>query len=196
MQSLFPKGQKVVIPKEMPSNIFIKIIQYIAYEKLDFAMKEVIFELLSIDVNSSYSIGNESNSNLNLNENEPANNMSTLYNNLNNVYNSNNVESQSNTNVSNLNTQNSFLNNNLISNAYKQSKENLVIHPLRMEIGLRAFIQIADTLQFQKENGGLSPPNMPSTFNTASPHFNESLSLYIPSSTSSLSTLFIKNKEN
>lgn len=169
----------------MPSNIFIKIIQYIAYEKLDFAMKEVIFELLSIDVNSSYSIGNESNSNLNLNENEPANNMSTLYNNLNNVYNSNNVESQSNTNVSNLNTQNSFLNNNLSSNAYKQSKENLVIHPLRMEIGLRAFIQIADSLQYQKENG-ISPPTMPSTFNTA--QTNESLSIYLQTTNTNINS--------
>lgn len=30
ISSLFPKGQKVVTPKEMPLNIFVKIIQFIA----------------------------------------------------------------------------------------------------------------------------------------------------------------------
>ncbi|KAG7267513.1 hypothetical protein CRUP_003412 [Coryphaenoides rupestris] len=32
----------------MPLNIFVKIIQFIAQEKLDFAMKEIIFDLLSV----------------------------------------------------------------------------------------------------------------------------------------------------
>ena len=30
ISSLFPKGQKVVTPKDMPLNIFVKIIQFIA----------------------------------------------------------------------------------------------------------------------------------------------------------------------
>lgn len=50
-QSIFPRGSKIVNPKDMPVNIYVKIIQYIAYEKLDFAMKEIIYELLSIDTN-------------------------------------------------------------------------------------------------------------------------------------------------
>ena len=172
LQCLFPKSQKIVIPKEMPANIFVKIIQYIAYEKLDFAMKEIVYELLSIDVNSSYASNSEISTNNNSNENEfnlNSNNMSSAQ--------SGGVDSQINgSNSSNLNTQNAFLNNNLSSNAFKTSKENLIIHPLRMEIGLRAFIQIADTLQFQIENG-TSPPTMPSTFNTF--QNNEHLSIYL-----------------
>lgn len=50
VQTLFPRNAKIVQPKEMPSTIFVKIISYIAYERLDFAMKEIIYELLSIDV--------------------------------------------------------------------------------------------------------------------------------------------------
>lgn len=50
VQSLFPRGSKLVNPKEMPTSIFVKIISYIAHEKLDFAMKEIVYELLSIDV--------------------------------------------------------------------------------------------------------------------------------------------------
>jgi len=30
ISSLFPRGQKVVFPKDMPLNIFVKIIQFIA----------------------------------------------------------------------------------------------------------------------------------------------------------------------
>ncbi|PIO24097.1 hypothetical protein AB205_0205340 [Aquarana catesbeiana] len=32
----------------MPLNIFVKIIQFIAQERLDFAMKEIIFDLLCV----------------------------------------------------------------------------------------------------------------------------------------------------
>ncbi|XP_051521326.1 protein furry homolog [Myxocyprinus asiaticus] len=46
--TLFPKGSRSVVPKDMPLNIFIKIIQFIAQERLDFAMKEVIFDLLCV----------------------------------------------------------------------------------------------------------------------------------------------------
>lgn len=46
--TLFPKGSRVVVPRDMPLNIFVKIIQFIAQERLDFAMKEIIFDLLSV----------------------------------------------------------------------------------------------------------------------------------------------------
>ena len=37
-----------MMPKDMPLNIFIKIIQFIAQERLDFAMREIIFDLLCV----------------------------------------------------------------------------------------------------------------------------------------------------
>ncbi|XP_048776244.2 protein furry homolog-like isoform X2 [Ostrea edulis] len=46
--SLFPKGSKVVTPKDVPLNYFVKMIQFIAKERLDFAMKEIIFDLLCV----------------------------------------------------------------------------------------------------------------------------------------------------
>uniref|UniRef100_A0A3B4BUU4 Furry homolog a (Drosophila) n=1 Tax=Pygocentrus nattereri TaxID=42514 RepID=A0A3B4BUU4_PYGNA len=46
--TLFPKGSRSVVPRDMPLNIFVKIIQFIAQERLDFAMKEVIFDLLCV----------------------------------------------------------------------------------------------------------------------------------------------------
>uniref|UniRef100_A0A671L1U7 Protein furry homolog n=1 Tax=Sinocyclocheilus anshuiensis TaxID=1608454 RepID=A0A671L1U7_9TELE len=47
--NLFPKGSRSVVPKDMPLNIFVKIIQFIAQVSLlDFAMKEVIFDLLCV----------------------------------------------------------------------------------------------------------------------------------------------------
>uniref|UniRef100_A0A8C1XBJ5 Furry homolog a (Drosophila) n=1 Tax=Cyprinus carpio TaxID=7962 RepID=A0A8C1XBJ5_CYPCA len=48
VMTLFPKGSRSVVPKDMPLNIFVKIIQFIAQERLDFAMKEVIFDLLCV----------------------------------------------------------------------------------------------------------------------------------------------------
>ncbi|XP_052797247.1 protein furry-like isoform X3 [Mya arenaria] len=54
ISSLFPRGQKVVFPKDMPLNIFVKIIQFIATERIDFAMKEIIFDLLSIGKKSNF----------------------------------------------------------------------------------------------------------------------------------------------
>ncbi|KAJ8280141.1 hypothetical protein GJAV_G00050990 [Gymnothorax javanicus] len=46
--NLFPKGSRGVVPRDMPLNIFVKIIQFIAQERLDFAMKEIIFDLLCV----------------------------------------------------------------------------------------------------------------------------------------------------
>ncbi|XP_078324714.1 protein furry-like isoform X4 [Crassostrea virginica] len=48
VSSLFPKGSKVVTPKDVPLNYFVKIIQFIAKERLDFAMKEIVFDLLCV----------------------------------------------------------------------------------------------------------------------------------------------------
>ena len=48
VKSLFPTGTKTVVPRDTPLNIFVKIIQFISQEKLDFAMKEIIFDLLSV----------------------------------------------------------------------------------------------------------------------------------------------------
>lgn len=45
---LFPRGSRGVVPREAPLNYFVKIIQFIAQEKLDFAMNDIIFDLLSI----------------------------------------------------------------------------------------------------------------------------------------------------
>ncbi|ESO09038.1 hypothetical protein HELRODRAFT_109994 [Helobdella robusta] len=46
--SLFPKGSRVIMPRDAPLNIFVKIVQFIAQERLDFAMKEIIFDLLGV----------------------------------------------------------------------------------------------------------------------------------------------------
>ena len=91
INSLFPKGTKLVVPKEMPVNIFVRIIHFIAYEKLDYAMREIIYDLLLIG---------------------------------------------------------------------KTTKD---LMPLRMDIGLRAFLLIADSLQ-NKEG----PPSMPLIFSSSS----------------------------
>uniref|UniRef100_A0A6I8QD96 FRY microtubule binding protein n=1 Tax=Xenopus tropicalis TaxID=8364 RepID=A0A6I8QD96_XENTR len=48
VSTLFPKGSRGVVPRDMPLNIFVKIIQFIAQVKLDFAMKEIIFDLLCV----------------------------------------------------------------------------------------------------------------------------------------------------
>lgn len=48
VNSLFPKGSKAVVPRDTPLNIFVKIIQFIAQERLDFAMREIIFDLLCV----------------------------------------------------------------------------------------------------------------------------------------------------
>lgn len=48
VNSLFPRGSKAVVPRDTPLNIFVKIIQFIAQERLDFAMREIVFELLYV----------------------------------------------------------------------------------------------------------------------------------------------------
>ncbi|GMT19926.1 hypothetical protein PFISCL1PPCAC_11223, partial [Pristionchus fissidentatus] len=47
--SLFPKGNRAVTPRDAPINIFVKIIHFIAQQKLDFAFREIIFELLGVN---------------------------------------------------------------------------------------------------------------------------------------------------
>ncbi|XP_075418885.1 protein furry homolog isoform X3 [Tenrec ecaudatus] len=46
--TLFPKGSRGVVPRDTPLNIFVKIVQFIAQERLDFAMKEIIFDFLCV----------------------------------------------------------------------------------------------------------------------------------------------------
>ena len=48
VNSLFPKGSKAVVPRDTPLNIFVKIIQFVSQERLDFAMREIVFDLLSV----------------------------------------------------------------------------------------------------------------------------------------------------
>ncbi|XP_025416970.1 protein furry isoform X3 [Sipha flava] len=48
VNSLFPKGTKAVVPRDTPLNIFVKIIQFIAQERLDFAMREIVYDLLGV----------------------------------------------------------------------------------------------------------------------------------------------------
>ena len=106
-------------------TIYVKIIQYIAYEKLDFAMKEIIYELLSIDTNFISELAEPSNSTINSADSANAGQL--------------------------LGFSNLDLSASGNSSAFKTSKENLTLNPLKMEIGLRAFVLIADTLQQQKE---------------------------------------------
>uniref|UniRef100_A0A5K3EZC4 MOR2-PAG1_N domain-containing protein n=1 Tax=Mesocestoides corti TaxID=53468 RepID=A0A5K3EZC4_MESCO len=49
VSGLFPKGSKSVLPKNVSSTVFVKIIHFIAQEKLDFAMTEIIFDLLGVN---------------------------------------------------------------------------------------------------------------------------------------------------
>lgn len=49
VNGLFPKGSKSVLPKNVSSTVFVKIIHFIAQEKLDFAMTEIIFDLLGVN---------------------------------------------------------------------------------------------------------------------------------------------------
>uniref|UniRef100_A0A7E4UWN9 MOR2-PAG1_N domain-containing protein n=1 Tax=Panagrellus redivivus TaxID=6233 RepID=A0A7E4UWN9_PANRE len=53
--SIFPRGSRYVMPRDAPLNIFVKIIHFIAQQKLDFAFKEIIFELLGCNRVSSRS---------------------------------------------------------------------------------------------------------------------------------------------
>ncbi|CAK9301993.1 unnamed protein product [Gordionus sp. m RMFG-2023] len=47
VNSLYPKGSKILIPKDAPLNIFVKIIQFISQQRLDFVFQEIILELLN-----------------------------------------------------------------------------------------------------------------------------------------------------
>ncbi|KER30684.1 hypothetical protein T265_02924 [Opisthorchis viverrini] len=49
VNSLFPKNQKFVVPKDAPVNIFVRIIQFIAHEKLEFAIREIIIDRLGVN---------------------------------------------------------------------------------------------------------------------------------------------------
>jgi hypothetical protein len=161
VQSLFPKGQKVVSPKDMPSHIFVKIIQFIAWEKLDFTMKEIIYELLSIDINEQQQ-----------QQQQQFNNDNILLDNSSNQLGSSNGF----LNLSSIGLSTNSLSITTVSGAFKASKDNLLLLPIRMEIGLKAFIAIADSLQQNKEFGPQTPPTIPLTFNTPN---TENISIYL-----------------
>ncbi|XP_033097375.1 protein furry homolog [Anneissia japonica] len=48
VNSLFPRGSRNVVPRDTPLFIFVKIIQFISQEKLDFAVRDVIFDLVGV----------------------------------------------------------------------------------------------------------------------------------------------------
>ena len=146
-QTIFPRGSKLVTPKDMPAPVYVKLIHYVAYEKLDFAMKEIIYELLAIDVNSGSGLSSSGAASLSGIVNNDLNSSSGVQ-----------------TGVGQ------------DSKAFKLSKDNLALVPLRMEIGLRAFVLIADNLQQQKESNTTQPPSMPMTFNLMG---TEPLSVYL-----------------
>lgn len=47
-KSFFCRGSKGVVPRDTPLNIFVKIIQFIAQERMDFAMREIVYDLLCV----------------------------------------------------------------------------------------------------------------------------------------------------
>lgn len=49
VDALFPRGSRTVVPRDAPLYLFVDIIQFIAQERLDFAMRHIIFDLLSVD---------------------------------------------------------------------------------------------------------------------------------------------------
>lgn len=49
VDALFPRGSRTVVPRDAPLTIFVHIIQFIAQERLDFAMRHIVFDLLSVD---------------------------------------------------------------------------------------------------------------------------------------------------
>ena len=48
VSSLFPKGMKGVVPRNTPIHKSVKIIHLIAYGRLDFAMREIVFDMLPV----------------------------------------------------------------------------------------------------------------------------------------------------
>jgi len=49
VDALFPRGSRTVVPRDSPLDIFVDIVHFIAQERLDFAMRHIIFDLLSVD---------------------------------------------------------------------------------------------------------------------------------------------------
>uniref|UniRef100_A0A915M906 Non-specific serine/threonine protein kinase n=4 Tax=Meloidogyne TaxID=189290 RepID=A0A915M906_MELJA len=51
--SLFPRGSRNVVPRDAPLNIFVKIIHFISQYRIDFAFREIIYDLLGCSRTSS-----------------------------------------------------------------------------------------------------------------------------------------------
>ena len=169
MQALFPKGSKLVNPKDTPLHYYVKLIGYIGYERLDFAMKEIVYELLGIDATATAAVNAATTANDENSNSSAASQGAATGDALGNS-------------TSALAAAGSAASDRAGSNAagsvaYRLSRDNLVLLPVRMEIGLRAFVLLADTLQHQREIGSPTPPLMLATFGGAN---EPPLSLYLP----------------
>lgn len=49
VDALFPRGSRSLVPRDAPLNVFVDIIHFIAQERLDFAIRHIIYDLLSVD---------------------------------------------------------------------------------------------------------------------------------------------------
>lgn len=49
VDTIFPRGSRSVVPRDSSLNLFVDMIHFIAQERLDFAMRNIIFDLLSVD---------------------------------------------------------------------------------------------------------------------------------------------------
>lgn len=49
VDTIFPRGSRSVTPRDSSLNLFVDMIHFIAQERLDFAMRNIIFDLLSVD---------------------------------------------------------------------------------------------------------------------------------------------------
>lgn len=49
VDALFPKNSRSIVPRDIPLTVFVDIIHFIAQERLDFSMRHIIFDLLSVD---------------------------------------------------------------------------------------------------------------------------------------------------
>lgn len=49
VDAIFPKNSRSVVPRDAPLNVYVDIIHFIAQERLDFAMRHIIFDLMSVE---------------------------------------------------------------------------------------------------------------------------------------------------
>ncbi|XP_071847950.1 protein furry homolog-like isoform X4 [Apostichopus japonicus] len=49
VNALFPRNDRKVVPRDTHLNIFVKIVQFIAQERLEYAVKEIIYDLMGVN---------------------------------------------------------------------------------------------------------------------------------------------------